>query len=121
MKKLFVIITLCLPLFSVAYAGEIECKGSYQGQKVSFNGKAPGILVYDATGSLIINSTEIAKFEAKDMSWDMFEKSFVFSSPHGDKVIGKFDNYMAGLVTVSKIEVPGRYSWSNIRMKCKTN
>ncbi len=121
MRHLFVIITLSLSLLSLAQAGEIECKGSFEGQKISFNGKAPGIMIFEATGSLVINGVEQARFEAKDMNWDMFDKSFVFSSPHGDKVIGKFDNYMAGLVTISKLEVVGKYLWANIKMKCKTN
>jgi hypothetical protein len=108
-------------LTQAAFAGHIECSGSKAGHKINLKGKAPGIMVYSAVGTLAIDGIEEANFHGDDMKWDVSEKSFVFSSDRDDKVIGKFDNYMAGLVTVSKLEIRGKYNWDNVKMKCKTN
>lgn len=119
MKKSFGLILL-LSLSTAAFAGQIECRGKYQGRLVKLKGTSPGPFISQAKGSIEVDGTEAAQFEAGDMSWNMLDKSFKFENSQGDSAEGKFDNYMAGLVTISKLEVRGQFSFSNVKVKCKT-
>lgn len=119
MKALFILCVLFTIAFQQAFAAQIECKASKNGSSILIKGKSYGLLNSEASGSLFVDNTEVSRFESANMNWDMLDKSFVFENNQGDKIEGKFDNYTAGLVTISKLIVRGKYSWTNIKSKCK--
>lgn len=119
MKRSLFTAFFLLTVSLASFAGELECKGRYQNLPLVLKGKAPGILINFAKGSLVYDNTELATFEGSEMDWTLEDKSFRFKNEQNDVVEGRFDNYAAGLVTISKLSIPGRIQASNVKVKCK--
>ncbi len=120
MVKHISVALLTLMIVQGAWAKQLTCTGSYQGQVIKIIGNTPSISLENASVVLTIDGAEMANFERNGINFHLLSKTFKLENSHGDLIEGAFDNFMAGLATLSIINVHGRFTYSNVKVRCKT-